>query len=230
MRAEVETRVSRRLGDFFVKPLQRAEQKLWVMSPWLSSFFAPLLLEAKAKGVDVRVITTDDYTPTHREALGALTESKREVTKPENRMARGIGIILIIVGLITAIFTSGAGLILTIVGIIVYIKIGREKVVIRWISKIGDDNLIVYHSDPYRPIHAKIYVADSQVALGSANLTKGGAEANLESLTWIKSPELARQMLKELDLLEKNLRLRRIPVNEVGQAIRIAKRRKRGHR
>lgn len=218
------------LGISSLDHCKKRKRKLWVMSPWLSTCYIPFLIEKKSKGTDVRVITTDDYTPTHREAMRALTESKKETVRPENRRLKLIGIILTIVGLISAIPTFGIGLVLTVVGIIVYSR-GREKFVIHFISKIGDDNLRVYHSDPYRPIHAKVYVADDQVAFGSANLTKGGAEENLESLTWIKSPEFARQMLRELDEMGKQLRLRRIPVDQVGLAVSVVvARRERGFR
>ncbi len=219
MRADVEVKTGRRLGEFFIKPIQDAKQRLWIMSPWLSAHHVPLLLEKKAKGIDLKVITTDDYTPTHREALRALIESKKETIRPGNRTAKWIGIILIIIGIVLAVPTAGVGLILSFAGYILYIRIGKEKITIRWISKIGDENLLIYHTDPFRPIHAKVYVADDQVALGSANLTKGGAEENLESLAWIKSAEIANRMIHELSSLEKEFRLQRIPVDEVGRAI-----------
>jgi len=56
----VEVRVGRDLEEFLVKRLRRAEKRLWIVSPWVSKEFIPILLEARSRGVDVRLITTDD--------------------------------------------------------------------------------------------------------------------------------------------------------------------------
>jgi phosphatidylserine/phosphatidylglycerophosphate/cardiolipin synthase-like enzyme len=218
LQAEIEARIDRGLGDFLVKPLREAKQRVWVMSPWLSANYTSLLIEKKSKGVDVRVITTDDYTPAHRKALRALIESEKELIRPENRRMKLVGMILIIAGIIFSILTFGLSLAITVVGIIVYYR-GKELFMVRFTSKIGDDNLIVYHSDPHRLIHAKVYVADDQVGFGSANLTKEGTEENVESLVWVESPKLVEQILEELGDLEKKLGLKRISINEVGRAV-----------
>ena len=218
VKAEVETKVGRRLGDFFVRPLQEAKQRIWVMSPWISSVHVPMLIEKKTRGADVKVITTDNYTPTHREALKLLTYSEKEVTRPANSRLKWTGIILIIIGIVALALTVGISLIVSIVGYIIYRR-GVEKFELRWVSTIGDENLIVYHTDPFRLIHAKVYVADDQVAFGSANLTKGGMNENLESLVWITEPTLANQIVEDLNLMEKKLGLRRVSLTEVAQAV-----------
>jgi len=66
---DVEVGVGRGMEDSLVERFRRAERRLWVVSPWVSKEYVSVLLEAKARGVDVRLITTDDLIPVHRKAL-----------------------------------------------------------------------------------------------------------------------------------------------------------------
>jgi len=49
------------LEEFLVGKFQKAERRLWIASPWVSKEFIPILLEARSRDADVRLITTDDF-------------------------------------------------------------------------------------------------------------------------------------------------------------------------
>lgn len=122
-----------------------------------------------------------------------------------------------------AAYLAGFGFILIVCGGMVYVKIGRGKVEFYWISKIGEDNLMVYDYSPSRPVHAKVYISDGQVAIGSANLTNAGLQKSVESLAIIKSDALSKELAKKLGTLEESFGLKRIPTNMVGSQVRITR-------
>ena len=62
------------------------------------------------------------------------------------------------------------------------------------ISTLGGELVLV------AGLHAKIYMADRREAIvASANLTKGGTEANLESGVWINDPSVLRDICSFVD-------------------------------
>jgi len=220
---DVEIRVGRGLEDFFVERLRRAERRLWVVSPWVSKEFIPILLEAKARGVDVKLITTDDLTPAHREALRMLITPKRELVRRGSRIARAVGLAMVVVGLIAALFTAGLGLIISIVGALVLIARGLDRYRVRYTSQLGDD-LVVYSLQPGRGVHAKIYIVDDMLGIGSPNLTVAGVRENFEALCWIKDPKLVEEVVKALESIEG---FRRVELDILGEEVWKAPQRRR---
>jgi len=55
-------------------------------------------------------------------------------------------------------------------------------------------------------LHAKIYLVDDKVGIGSANFTKSGIQGNVECLVWINDPEVANDVAAQITLLEKTLK------------------------
>jgi len=211
----VEVRVGRGLEDFLVERLRRAERRLWVVSPWVSKEYVPVLLEAKARGVDVKLITTDDLIPAHRETLRELIERRAELVRRGSRAASTVGLVLILLGLITAVFTAGLGLLIAFVGIVVLVGWGLDMYRIYYVSRLGD-GLIVYSSKPGRTIHAKIYVVDDAVGIGSANLTEAALRGNFEALCWIRDPKIVEEVVKVLESIEG---FRRVDLDTVGREV-----------
>lgn len=69
MNAEVEVQIDRHIGSFFLNRLKEAKQRLWIMSPWIAAEYMELAASKKASGVDVRVITTNNYVSGQKDAL-----------------------------------------------------------------------------------------------------------------------------------------------------------------
>jgi len=223
----VEVRVGRGLEEFLMERLRRAERRLWIVSPWVSREFIPILLEARSRGVDVRLITTDDLTPMHRKALKLLITPRKELVRRGNRFAKIIGSILTVMGLVAAIFTGVLGLIVLLVGLIVLSVWGADEYRVYYISQLGDQNLQVYHVEPGKMIHAKIYVVDDMLGVGSLNLTTAGVRNNIEALCWVKSPELVENVLKALESIEG---FRRLGLDEIWARVRTTPRRRKRRR
>jgi phosphatidylserine/phosphatidylglycerophosphate/cardiolipin synthase-like enzyme len=62
------------------------------------------------------------------------------------------------------------------------------------ISELGGETILV------ALLHAKIYMADRKEAIvTSANLTKGGTEANYEGGIWVKDPVVLKEICRFVD-------------------------------
>ncbi len=194
---EVDIRLGRKTGEFFLSHLIGATQRLWVMSPWISSEYMELLLSKKAAGVDVRVFTSNDFIPEQKKALSSLIEGRKRILKEENKTLRYWGIGLIVGGVVLSVFTVGLTLLLSLVGLVMFL-VGRERSEIYWVSLLGDENLKVFESSQYSLMHSKVYVADSTVVIGSANFTGNGLQRSFEGMATMQSAELAEQVCKQI--------------------------------
>jgi len=211
----VEVRVGRDMEDFLIERLRRARRRLWIVSPWVSKEYVDVLLEAKARGVDVRLITTDDLIPAHREALRKLIERRRELVRRGSRAAKAAGLALTLLGIAIAASTLVLGLTLLFVGAVALLGWGLDRYRVRYVSKLGD-GLIVFSSKPGRTMHAKIYVVDDTVGIGSANLTEAAVRGNFEALCWIRDPKIVDEVVEALESIEG---FRRVDLDTVGREV-----------
>jgi len=209
----VEVKVGRGMEDFLVERLRRARRRLWAVSPWISKEYVQVLLKVKARGVDVRLITTDDLIPTHSEALRKLIRRRAELVRHGSRAARAAGLTLIFSGLISAVFTAGLDLLIAFVGVVVLIGWELDRYRVRYVSKLGD-GLVVFRSKPGRTIHAKIHVVDDVVGMESVNLTEAAVRGDFEALCWIRNPEIVEEVVKALESIES---FRRVDLDAVGK-------------
>lgn len=218
MNAEIDVRVDRHIGDFFLQRLKDAKQRLWIMSPWIASEYTDILLAKKAEGVDVRIITTNDYGSGQKEALRKLVEPQTKILKPENKGLIYSGIGLVILGVLIIGATKGSSLFLSLIGIVLYIS-GREKKETYYISKLGEGNLVVLQFHPYSIVHAKIYVADDTVIMGSANFTTNGMQNSIEGMATMQSGELASNVGEMMGRVKNSMNLTTISYNTVGRDV-----------
>jgi len=218
----VEVRVGRDLEEFLVGKFQKAERRLWIVSPWVSKEFIPILLEARSRDADVRLITTDDLTPTHREALKRLITPERELVRRGSRFAKIVGLILIVAGFIATMFIAVL-IMMSLIGFMILFERGIDRYRVYYVSQLGDQNLQVYHVEPGKMIHAKLYVVDDMLGVGSPNLTTAGVKRNLEVLCWVKSPELVENISRTLESIKD---FKRVELNEIGTNVWMAPRRR----
>lgn len=218
MNADVEVRVDRHIGDFFLQRLKDAKQRLWIMSPWIAAEYIDILLAKKAEGVDVRVITTNDYGSGQKEALRKLVEPQVRVLKPENRALQYTGIGLIVLGVLLLGATKGSSLFFSLIGVALYM-FGREKKETYYISTIGDGKLVVLQFHPYSIVHAKIYVADDTTIMGSANFTTNGLRNSIEGMATIQNAELAASVGEMMGRVKNAMNLTTISYNAVGRDV-----------
>jgi phosphatidylserine/phosphatidylglycerophosphate/cardiolipin synthase-like enzyme len=217
--ADVDVKIDRKSGDFFLPKLKEARQRLWIISPWVGSAYMDLALSKKEAGVDVKVITSNDYVLGQKEALRRLVEGHTRITKPSNTKLKVVGLSLVIGGILLALLTKGLTLVFTVAGLITFVK-GMERSETYWISKLGEGNLKVLHYSPYKIVHAKVYIADDTVIMGSANLTENGVKRNIEGMAIIRSAELATKLGQTMATMESSLNLRQVPYNTLGRELR----------
>jgi phosphatidylserine/phosphatidylglycerophosphate/cardiolipin synthase-like enzyme len=218
MNAEVDVKIDRHIGDFFLQRLKDAKQRLWIMSPWIASEYVDILLAKKAEGVDVRVITTNDYGSGQKEALRKLVEPQVRILKPENRGLKYTGVGLIVLGVLLVGATKGSSLFLSLIGVALYM-FGREKKETYYISTIGDGNLVVLQFHPYSIVHAKIYIADDMVIMGSANFTANGLQNSIEGMVTMQNAELATNVGEMMGKVKNSMNLTTISYNTVGRDV-----------
>jgi phosphatidylserine/phosphatidylglycerophosphate/cardiolipin synthase-like enzyme len=62
------------------------------------------------------------------------------------------------------------------------------------------ETLVVY-TPPEPLLHAKVYVADDEVAIGSANFTVSGMRHNLECAAFLNGRDVAEDVIRQVDEL-----------------------------
>lgn len=216
---DVTLAMGRKVSSHFEDALSHAKKRVWILSPWLSIKSAKSLVDRSNAGIDVKVFTTNDFTPGHRKAMRELLQSKKELISQGKTWAKWVGVALLITGIATAISMSPIMAVLIAAGIALWVALGRDRFKKYWNCKIGDENLVVFSYSPGRSVHAKVFLIDDLVVIGSPNFTDAGLERNLESISVIRSDELAEKMAGDVTGLEKSWRLKRKSIEEVGQAL-----------
>ncbi len=215
MEENVKIEIGKKIGDFFLDHMRNASKRLWIVSPWLSPQYVKMAIDKKKDGVDVKIITTNNYVVGHKEALKEIIEKKKDIVKKENRALTHLGKALIVLGLLGAIFSIFA-IVLFVLGIALFL-IGRERARVYFQAKIGDDNLIVYSFSAH-PLHAKLYIADSKIMVGSANLTDAGLIKNTESMAIIENAELCEKIAEKI---AKGQWAKRLTIEEIAREIKL---------
>ena len=59
---DITISIGKGIGDILEGEIHGVKRRLWIVSPWISERYALLLAKKRAGGVDVRLITTNDYT------------------------------------------------------------------------------------------------------------------------------------------------------------------------
>lgn len=190
------------------------------MSPWISPEYAQILVEKILEGVNVRVFTTNDLeNRSHVKALMKLIEAKRVVIKPAIPLVRRLGLILPVLGFVIAFVVLPLGALMLIAGIAIYLVWGRDRLGIRYFPRVGEGGLVIYRSEPLSMVHAKIYVVDDQVAIGSVNFTRSGVMSNFECLAWIRDPLVVGEIANRLSSLSNDPGLQEVPIDKIGREV-----------
>lgn len=222
--------VGRAVDSFVTSKIAEANERVIVMSPWISEFNAAMLLEKARQGVRVRLYTIDDMR-NNANALYMLLEKKRINVRLMNRalVKVGIGVMAVFAIWLAALFLTLhslvneysiiAGLTGLAVGAGLFVA-GLLKKYYVWISRLGD-GLKVYQNQEGSTIHAKVYIVDDWVGLGSVNFTFSGLKKNLESFIWIKDRDLADEVLMQLEFaLSKEIALTYDVVGKMAEGMR----------
>lgn len=200
---DIELRVGRGLEGFILSKLRSAERRIVVVSPWISERTAMILVERARSGVDVKLYTSDDTANTsHAAGLLSLFERRVEGARSIPLIVSGslsavIGTLLMVYSPFDRAASIFAGFWLAVLGfVLLFLGISMRKAV--WVSRIGD-GLRIYETSREAQIHAKIYVADDWLGIGSVNFTVMGLKSNLESFIWIRDEGLVEEALAAIE-------------------------------
>jgi phosphatidylserine/phosphatidylglycerophosphate/cardiolipin synthase-like enzyme len=188
------------VGERLLSLVAGAKRRLVIVSPWLSPAYADLAVKKQEEGTDVTVVTTNDPSNrTHQQALSRLIRRKRQKATPRQYLVLCIGVALMLGGTLYTFsvpFSSTsliAGLISVVAGIILCAAGSRTRTYL--CSAVG--TLLVY-TQPEPMLHAKIYIADDEVAVSSANFTVSGLRHNLECATFLSGKNVADDVIQRI--------------------------------
>ena len=108
------------VGHVLEDLLLTSKERLWVISPWVSSKYADILVKKAEKGIDVKLLTSNDFSnKAHKKAVNNMVDFRRKI----NRYPAYVSVILafLFLGFSTI---SLPWLALTIIPIFVFIKYG----------------------------------------------------------------------------------------------------------
>ena len=216
-KADVDVRVGRDAGSLLLDSIKGAHRRLLIVSPWLSPASAELVVQKQRRGVEVEIVTTNDSSPNHLRALGELIEIGKRTRRKRRLAVQAGGLMLAFAGILTflmGLFEPNSALVaagLVCAGAILF-QLGRPRTERYWKPKVG--RLTVYDAVAGPLIHAKVYVIDDKVAVGSANFTVTGLRRSVEGMVFLRGDGIADRVLAQLDSL-KNEPLVEVPLSRV---------------
>lgn len=210
--------LGRGAGKKIMQDILNAKWSVKVISPFLSPIYIERLIESKHRGIDVKLITTDeieDYKAHNSKKLiyelikqfkytDENAFNKREKLKILNKRITWSWIILMILSNVLAIITKNNSF---FIGLFFVFLLIITTIVIN--SKIRNTRIYNYTYQTLFPfkvflspqnnnmkrlsnyyIHSKLFIIDDSIAyLGSINYTRSGMEFNFESRIRITNQE-----------------------------------------
>lgn len=207
----IEVSVGKAVGHILEDILVSAKKRLWIVSPWLSPKYAEFLVKKSKEGVDIKLITTNDYeNEQHKESLKILIEKREENVIKNARVLLGVSIIFLIIGLSGLIGTPYGILFIAGGMVLLFLSFWKKRVFIPKIPLTVIDKFADF-------THSKIYLIDDKIgAVGSANFTDSGFWRNVETIVLIKGEKLVKKLEEVYKILEGHPLKKIIPIEEVG--------------
>ncbi|NPA76560.1 MAG: hypothetical protein GXN93_02295, partial [Candidatus Diapherotrites archaeon] len=168
---KVEFYFGRGVGMVLESLLAKAKKRVWIVSPWISEKYARALNKLADKGVDVKVVTSDDTgNYAHRRALRELIGlRKMEVSEVVHKKRDELLLAAAVIGLVglLQIFSNwllGVLLILAAAGML-FIYMGVDRVDYQLAPQLVPDpkiHLQIYNwGGGDEQLHSKIYIIDN---------------------------------------------------------------------
>lgn len=224
------------VGSDLRKRLRRATKSIYVLSPYLSSSLVEDLLAAQRKGVQVHLLTSDSQS-----VLDALREKQlyrkllhqHKTALPAQTILKLVA--LLVLGLLTML-SFGATFnrspwfaVLSALGLAAFIIALRLRTTLTTYTPTFTSFAVFCSQEGVlatkergsvrRLVHAKVFIVDDTVYLGSLNLTYRGFHSNYESLVEIADPAVAQAITAELDKLRTSKDLAMAELTELGDRL-----------
>jgi phosphatidylserine/phosphatidylglycerophosphate/cardiolipin synthase-like enzyme len=206
---EFEFHSGRGVGLIISDLLSQAKQKIWVCSPWISEKYADYLLKKKQEGLDIRLITTNDYS-INSNALKKLIVPKKVENLKLEKILKYLSYPMFLFGFILLVLRQFVlSILFFIVGVFSFFFKKRE---IEYEALI--DILILDKNK--RLTHSKIYIIDDKVVIGSPNFTESGLNINFETIFSFSKKEFVEKLIKTFEEIKNNPEIDYVDINDVG--------------
>lgn len=198
-------KIGRKAGEFLLDSIKRAKRRLLIISPWLSPACAELVVRKQQRGVNVEILTTNDPSPSHQRALGELIETEKRIVRKANLPVKATGLVLVFTGILTFLagFLQPHTLLISLTtvcaGVVVF-WIGRARTERYLRPRI--ESLTIYDDVANPLVHAKVYVIDDVVAIGSPNFTVTGLQRSIEAVAFLHENGIADRVIEEITSLK----------------------------
>lgn len=181
-----------------------AKKKLWVISPWVSPKYADILIDKSKKGVDVKLLTSNDFSnSSHKKSLAKMIDFQRELKKKPAYLSGILAFLFLALSFINIYFLA-----FNLVPIFVFFRYGLVSVARPKVN-------IILFDKKKQLTHSKIYILDNISATGSVNLTNQGMWRNIETITVIKDKEITNEIEKVFNNMENNPLLKKVLLNTI---------------
>lgn len=209
-------------GKQLLNKLREAKYSIKIVSPYLGLSEIKKLKEAKDRGVDIQLLTTDDaFFDDYKRSLDAgrllinqvkiknnTASLKRDKWLTNSRRIAIVLVITILISILLLLTTRNYYYLLLLIPIAIlnYVKNLYKTLA----SRIG---LYFYRYEPIFPIkivvnqrrgriHSKVFIIDDDIAyVGSLNFTSYGLFSNYEVRIKVNDPTAVREISKEVDEL-----------------------------
>jgi phosphatidylserine/phosphatidylglycerophosphate/cardiolipin synthase-like enzyme len=208
----VNINIGKAVGNELEDYLLKAKKRIYVVSPWIHPRYSKLLLDKKKQGLDVRLITTTSYNnKSHFKGLLELVQQKKkdkskeilELSEKRNKFLIA-GIIGTIISIPLIFVGIGFLTILLSIGAIAYsFSIKPPETEYYYDTLIPIKICKTKYSDYTEGdfLHAKIFIVDNIIGLGSANFTSAGMFENFETLIIFKDEKVISETIDEFETL-----------------------------
>lgn len=210
---KIKVKIEKNVGNDLIKFIENSKKKVLIVSPWLSISYVKKLLDLKKKKVEVKILTSDSKIEKHLDCLKLLIGKNKVILRKRRIGLISLGIFFL---LISTIIFNLLSIFLILIGIFLILK-GREIKKMEYFSKI--DNLKIFSSSYVHPLHAKIYLIDDYIIIGSPNLTEMGMEKSIESFAIFKSNEISKEIENMIDKVEEIGKI--VSIEEIGKKLKI---------
>lgn len=213
-RPGVKISYGRAVGHILEDLIGSANERIYVISPWVSPKYANLLLKKKEKGCDVFLITTNDTSNAqHRNSLELLIEK----TQVENELKKywRIFAILSAASFLFGLLLANWLLLFSVIFAIAAFILRSLKYKELFSFKIP---MIVYDKNSDFT-HSKLYILDKVAVIASANFTESGFWKNIEEIVIFNDKKIVEELNNAFEKIKANELLQPISAEEVWESI-----------
>ncbi len=208
-KGDFEISIGKGVGHVLEDLIFSSKERIWIVSPWISKKYSEIIKEKANKGVDVKLLTSNDFSNnSHKRAVSDLVDFRRKLRKFPAYASFLLSLILLSLSAFDIIWLAFIPL-----PVFVFFFYG-----ICFEAKPKIDLYIFDRKKEFT--HSKIYILDNVSAVGSANLTENGLWRNIETIVIIKDKEITEEIRSIFNNIKENPFLKRIELESLRKVLK----------